>query len=514
MAAVAQKRIVHKQFNSPIGLYSDTNIKATLDRDLKMLSNGAVGAESIAFESSDDKPACLANSAVLRYLEEEEAAKAKGLKKVAWPPHQSSPGRTLVQQQQQQPHQPSPQYQQRPQQQPPQQEPVNYQQARSVTPNPPHSYQQEHHQPQQYQQQQHYTNPSQPQQYQQRQYQTLPRSQPSKQTQPSQQQFPSPQSSQPSYVNREPSTQSRFKPAFIKTPSQPSSTTRFSGGIPVIQRPISNKSNQYSSNQSPQPQYQQPQQQYHQPLSPQQQHYQQPYVESVAPSTPQYNNVTPSTAPISPSPVPEHSLSADRSVSSYSPSGWSHVRPSIPVHTGYTKQRSAEPISNIINNQYNPQSGYPSSAADNFGSAQNQYQPQATQAFQPVAAPQQQYQQPAVQQHQYQPVQQQKSTETYQRREEEEYNYLQQQYDNYRQDSPGYITLRDSAPISQKPAPVFAAQPATQSYGGGSTMRGDQKWPPEGVQTPAELENEARRRLAAGPTCRPRRANKVNTFCF
>lgn len=42
MAAV-QRKIVHKQFNSPIGLYSDTNIKETLDRDLKLLSNGAVG---------------------------------------------------------------------------------------------------------------------------------------------------------------------------------------------------------------------------------------------------------------------------------------------------------------------------------------------------------------------------------------------------------------------------------------------------------------------------------------
>lgn len=45
-------------------------------------------------------------------------------------------------------------------------------------------------------------------------------------------------------------------------------------------------------------------------------------------------------------------------------------------------------------------------------------------------------------------------------------------------------------------------------------MRGDQKWPPESVRTQADIENEKRRQLAAGPTCRPRRANKVNTFYF
>lgn len=42
MASV-QRKIVHKQFNSPIALYSDTNIKATLDRELKSLGNGVVG---------------------------------------------------------------------------------------------------------------------------------------------------------------------------------------------------------------------------------------------------------------------------------------------------------------------------------------------------------------------------------------------------------------------------------------------------------------------------------------
>lgn len=36
-------RIVNKQFNSPIGLYSDSNFREVLDRETQMLSNGAVG---------------------------------------------------------------------------------------------------------------------------------------------------------------------------------------------------------------------------------------------------------------------------------------------------------------------------------------------------------------------------------------------------------------------------------------------------------------------------------------
>lgn len=45
-------------------------------------------------------------------------------------------------------------------------------------------------------------------------------------------------------------------------------------------------------------------------------------------------------------------------------------------------------------------------------------------------------------------------------------------------------------------------------------MRGDEKWPPASARAQSEVENEARRRLASGPTCRPRRANKVNTMIF
>lgn len=38
-----QPKIVHKQFNSPINLYSDANVRDVLDRETQMLTNGAVG---------------------------------------------------------------------------------------------------------------------------------------------------------------------------------------------------------------------------------------------------------------------------------------------------------------------------------------------------------------------------------------------------------------------------------------------------------------------------------------
>ncbi|KAF5286889.1 hypothetical protein FQA39_LY00422 [Lamprigera yunnana] len=80
-------KLVNKQFNSPINLYSENNIRDVLDRETQMLSNGAVG---INFHNPlANKPASLQNSAVLRFLEEEESKQRGGspsLKRVAWPP--------------------------------------------------------------------------------------------------------------------------------------------------------------------------------------------------------------------------------------------------------------------------------------------------------------------------------------------------------------------------------------------------------------------------------------------
>ncbi|XP_044258175.1 RNA-binding protein 33 isoform X1 [Tribolium madens] len=81
-------RLVNKQFNSPIGLYSEQNIREVIERESQILSNGAVG---INFNNPGvGKPTNLQNSAVLRMLEEEEQRQRSGqspsLKRVAWPP--------------------------------------------------------------------------------------------------------------------------------------------------------------------------------------------------------------------------------------------------------------------------------------------------------------------------------------------------------------------------------------------------------------------------------------------
>lgn len=47
-------------------------------------------------------------------------------------------------------------------------------------------------------------------------------------------------------------------------------------------------------------------------------------------------------------------------------------------------------------------------------------------------------------------------------------------------------------------------------------MRGDQKWPPQSVKEAVAAENEARRQLAKGPACRPRKVRRdyINTHCL
>ncbi|CAD7003704.1 unnamed protein product [Ceratitis capitata] len=84
----------------------------------------------------------------------------------------------------------------------------------------------------------------------------------------------------------------------------------------------------------------------------------------------------------------------------------------------------------------------------------------------------------------------------------------------YRGGSPGIITLRKEAPVTQKPAPVYNAQPAAVSFQGGSNMRGDLKWPPPEYKEAAVRENEERRKLAQGPVCRPRKVNRDYTTFF
>lgn len=133
MAAV-QRRIVHKQFNSPIALYSDNNVKETLDRELRQLGNGAIGIDFA--DPSTTRPGSLAKSAVLAALEEDERNKAgskPGSKRVAWPPPPESSlyASEPVEYHQEPQQQIQPQYQAISQQQ--QSQPVQNQQAQIVS---------------------------------------------------------------------------------------------------------------------------------------------------------------------------------------------------------------------------------------------------------------------------------------------------------------------------------------------------------------------------------------------
>uniref|UniRef100_T1H9T3 Uncharacterized protein n=1 Tax=Rhodnius prolixus TaxID=13249 RepID=T1H9T3_RHOPR len=75
------------------------------------------------------------------------------------------------------------------------------------------------------------------------------------------------------------------------------------------------------------------------------------------------------------------------------------------------------------------------------------------------------------------------------------------------------VTLLPTAPVRQKPAPVYVSQPVTATVQGGTRMRGDQKWPPESVKQQAAAENEARVALAKGPACRPLFRRKRYSSC-
>jgi hypothetical protein len=194
-----------------------------------------------------------------------------------------------------------------------------------------------------------------------------------------------------------------------------------------------------------------------------------------------------------------------------------------------------------LTNQYQPQSQQPSS--NNWGQPQNQnqnqYPYQQPQQYQAPSQQQPSYnyqnQSPYSQQSQPQP-QSQSQPNQYQQQQyinKPQYNsYSQpQQYqsvdqpDQYQQNvyrdqslpqdyrgaSPGIITLRKEAPVTQQPSPVYTSQPAAVSYRGGSNMRGDLKWPPQEYKEAAARENQERRQLALGPVCRPRKVNRVSS---
>ncbi|XP_075677928.1 Z band alternatively spliced PDZ-motif protein 52 isoform X2 [Dermatophagoides pteronyssinus] len=67
-------KLVHKQFNSPINLYSDKALEETLNAHSQVLATGATGINFIKPEQPVNK-----DSAVYRLVQEEEMRKSKGL---------------------------------------------------------------------------------------------------------------------------------------------------------------------------------------------------------------------------------------------------------------------------------------------------------------------------------------------------------------------------------------------------------------------------------------------------
>ncbi|XP_043064891.1 uncharacterized protein LOC108087473 [Drosophila ficusphila] len=216
-----------------------------------------------------------------------------------------------------------------------------------------------------------------------------------------------------------------------------------------------------------------------------------------------------------------------------------------PSYDGYQQQQPQQPAAPWQQQQQQqPQQQVP----------QQQYQPQsqAQAPYQPAPQwnqPQQQQQQPPYQsspyqQQQQQQLQQQQQPSSYYPQQNGGSTFAQPQYNSYSQPqvpysqdqtdlqqsqqpggfpgqdnsyrgaSPGIITLRKEAPVSQQPAPVYTSQPAAVSYQGGSKLRGDLKWPPPEYKEAAARENEERRQLALGPVCRPRRVNRDYTPFF
>ncbi|KAF7489135.1 PDZ and LIM domain protein Zasp [Sarcoptes scabiei] len=69
-----QPKLVHKQFNSPINLYSEKSLEETLNAHSQVLSSGATGINFMKPDAPINK-----ESAVFQMVQEEEMRKAKGL---------------------------------------------------------------------------------------------------------------------------------------------------------------------------------------------------------------------------------------------------------------------------------------------------------------------------------------------------------------------------------------------------------------------------------------------------
>ncbi|XP_033159954.1 chromatin modification-related protein EAF1 isoform X7 [Drosophila mauritiana] len=377
--AALQRKLVHKQFNSPMGLYSQENVKATLNRELK-----AFGGEGIEVDDQITKPLNLANSAVLRAVEEEEQQAKCGYKRVAWPP--ASEERIIRE------FTPQPQTQ-------------------SPAPGAGGYYPQAH--------------------------------------APTAAAAAPPQEPLQAVNN----VGGGWKHIGAPQPKSRSEFTAGNGAYPPFQGSYQQQQPQQQQQQYGAPSYDGQQQQPAAQWQQQQQY--QPQSQAQAPyQPPQWNQ----------------------------PQQQQQQQPSYQASPYQQQQQQQQP-------SYYPQ--------QNGGSTYAQ-------------PPYNSYSQPQLPYSQDQTDLQQQQ----QQQQQQQYPGAYAGQDSYRGASPGIITLRKEAPVSQKPAPVYTSQPAAVSYQGGSKLRGDLKWPPPEYKEAAARENEERRQLALGPVCRPRRVNRQDYTPF
>ncbi|SPP87451.1 Hypothetical predicted protein [Drosophila guanche] len=486
--AALQRKLVHKQFNSPMGLYSQENVKDTLNRELK-----AFGGEGIEIDDQISKPLNLANSAVLRAVEEEEQQAKCGYKRVAWPPASEE---RIVREFTPQPQSQSPApgaggyYAQpaaaaaapQPSAVQAAQGPIyNNVQPRSTparqqrsTPTPQARFTPTP-QPQ-------YTQPQvqAPQQQQQQQYPYAAQGSEPSYTPHEQQQQQQPVQYTQAQFNRQPSRE----PAPVSTDAYPNYQSNYQqqepqlaadnagGGWKPIRAPLPKSHHDYTpAGGAP-----------YQGFAPQQQ--QRPaYLQQ----QPQYGNQQQQQA------APQQSVAPQ----------WQQQQQ--PAPQWQQQQYQAQPLSQA-------QAPYQTSPYQQAAPQQQQQQQQQQPSYYPqqnggstYAQPQyNSYSQP--QQHQLPYSQDQTDQQQQQQQHQVPIAYAGQDA-GYRGASPGIITLRKEAPVSQQSAPVYTSQPAAVSYQGGSKLRGDLKWPPPEYKEAAARENEERRQLALGPVCRPRKNN-------
>ncbi|XP_020816790.1 glutenin, high molecular weight subunit PW212 isoform X3 [Drosophila serrata] len=498
---MAQRKLVHKQFNSPMGLYSQENVKATLNRELK-----AFGAEGIEVDEQITKPLNLANSAVLRAVEEEEQQAKCGYKRVAWPPaSEERIIREFTPQPQTQSPAPgsggyypqagatvAPQPAAAPAQGPiynnvqprPTTSTNNYYQPQNAhVPDSYPSQEQPHHQPVQYTQAQFNRQRS-------REPVAAPVSVPVQAPAPA----PAPASDSNGYGHypqdsypQEPSHQAVNNGGGWKHIGAPQAKSHSDYNIGGAAAPTGGAYPPFQQQQHHQPNYQQQQQQQY--GAPSYDGYQQ------QPPQQQQQHPAPQWQQQQQQPAPQ----------------WQQQQQQQPAPQWQQPQSQAQPQTQAPYHQQQQQPQWNQQQQPSYQTSPYQQQQQQQQpSFYPQQNGGSTYAQP--QYNSYSQPQQQLGQLPYSQDQTDQQQ--QQQPGAYRGASPGIITLRKEAPVSQQPAPVYTSQPAAVSYQGGSKLRGDLKWPPPEYKEAAARENEERRQLALGPVCRPRRVNRDYTTFF